>query len=274
MRISNHESANADAYERFIRPIEDRMLRSIGRIVRNVDRAEDALQDVMAKIWSVRQRLETHPNPTAYVLSVCITVALDSLRLSELREETQRSITIKEPSRASPVERFDHLGPIWQADGRTAQLADPGGVLDGHGPVFNLGERVEAYSNPLWVALLALAAALGFPLERSAVILGLILAATGLLAAIDGTRRLYGVQPIFFPLGALLAVWPLRRRGLLRGMLPAIYLAVVLEVGKIPIADRFMDVTHILIQSAGAALGFLLVRRMGYTVNGELLDNR
>jgi VanZ family protein len=79
---------------------------------------------------------------------------------------------------------------------------------------------------------------------------------------------------IFFPLGALLAVWPLRRTGPLRGLAPAIYIAVVLEVGKIPLAERFMDVTHILIQSAGAALGFLLVRRMGYSVNGELLDRR
>ena len=77
---------------------------------------------------------------------------------------------------------------------------------------------------------------------------------------------------IFFPLGALLAVWPLRRKGPLSGLLPAIYLAVILEVGKIPIAERFMDVTHILIQSAGAALGFLLLRRVGYRVNGELLD--
>ena len=79
---------------------------------------------------------------------------------------------------------------------------------------------------------------------------------------------------IFFPLGALLAVWPLRRKGSLRGLLPAIYLAIVLEVAKIPIAERFMDVTHILIQSAGAALGFLLVRRMGYKVQGELLNRR
>jgi len=76
---------------------------------------------------------------------------------------------------------------------------------------------------------------------------------------------------IFFPLGALLAVWPLRRKGPLRGLLPTIYVAIILEVGKIPISDRFMDVTHILIQSAGAALGFLLVRRLGYKVNGELL---
>ncbi|MFI5238788.1 MAG: VanZ family protein [Gemmatimonadales bacterium] len=77
---------------------------------------------------------------------------------------------------------------------------------------------------------------------------------------------------IFFPLGALLAVWPLSRGGKFRGMLPAIYVAIILEVGKIPISERFMDVTHILIQSAGAALGFLLVRRLGYNISGELLD--
>ena len=79
---------------------------------------------------------------------------------------------------------------------------------------------------------------------------------------------------IFFPLGALLAIWPLRRHGPLRGMLPAIYLAIILEAGKIPIAERFMDVTHILIQSAGAALGFVLVRRLGYKLRGEMLDPR
>ena len=76
---------------------------------------------------------------------------------------------------------------------------------------------------------------------------------------------------LFFPLGALLAVWPVRRSGPLRGIMPAIYLAVLLEAGKIPIAERFMDVTHILIQCAGCAIGFLLVRRVGYRVSGELL---
>jgi len=79
---------------------------------------------------------------------------------------------------------------------------------------------------------------------------------------------------IFFPLGALLAIWPVRRGGPLRGLLPAIYLAIILEAGKIPIADRFMDVTHILIQSAGAALGFVLVRRLGYKVRGEMFGGR
>ncbi len=79
---------------------------------------------------------------------------------------------------------------------------------------------------------------------------------------------------LFVPLGALLAVWPLRVKGPLRGVLPAIYLAILLEAGKIPIAERFMDVTHILIQSAGAALGFLLLRRVGYKIRGELANHR
>lgn len=76
---------------------------------------------------------------------------------------------------------------------------------------------------------------------------------------------------LFLPLGALLAVWPVRSRGWMRGLLPAVLLAIVLEVGKIPLAERFMDVTHILIQSAGAAVGFLLLRRTGYQPHGELL---
>lgn len=79
---------------------------------------------------------------------------------------------------------------------------------------------------------------------------------------------------LFVSLGALLAVWPVRRTGVMRGLLPAIYLSIVLEVGKIPIAERFMDVTHILIQCAGAAIGFLLVRRVGYQARGTLLDSR
>lgn len=76
---------------------------------------------------------------------------------------------------------------------------------------------------------------------------------------------------LFLPLGALLAVWPLRRAGPLRGLWPVLYLSVVLELGKIVVAERFMDVTHILIQCSGAAIGWLMIRRAGYRVAGTLL---
>lgn len=76
---------------------------------------------------------------------------------------------------------------------------------------------------------------------------------------------------LFTPVGALLAVWPLRRGGWLAGLLPALYLSTLLEFGKIVVADRFLDVTHVLIQCAGAGVGWVLVRRAGFLPYGEIL---
>jgi len=45
--------------------------------------------------------------------------------------------------------------------------------LDGHGLVFNPGERVEGYTNFLWIMLLIICAKLGFPLIQTARFLGL-----------------------------------------------------------------------------------------------------
>ena len=64
-------------------------------------------------------------------------------------------------------------------------------LLAGDGPVFNAGERVEAYTSPAWLALLALTSAvLPFAgLEGISVVLGLLLAAGGLWAACAGALR-------------------------------------------------------------------------------------
>ena len=79
---------------------------------------------------------------------------------------------------------------------------------------------------------------------------------------------------LFLPLGALLAVWPLRTRGRWQHLLPVLYLSVVCEIGKIVVAERFLDVTHILIQMAGAAIGWIVVRRSGFPVYGEVWSGR
>lgn len=63
-------------------------------------------------------------------------------------------------------------------------------LLAGHGPVFNIGERVEAYTSPLWVALLAVCGALGAATEVSSVVLGLVLSVAGLLLAQAGAWML------------------------------------------------------------------------------------
>jgi glycopeptide antibiotics resistance protein len=75
---------------------------------------------------------------------------------------------------------------------------------------------------------------------------------------------------LYLPLGALLAVWPLRTQGRWRHLLPALYLSIVCELGKIVIAERFLDVTHIFIQVAGAAIGWIVVRRSGFRLYGEI----
>ncbi len=84
-------------------------------------------------------------------------------------------------------------------------------LLAGEGPVFNAGERVEAYTSPAWLALLAAArAVLPFAgLEWISVVLGVLLSGAGLLAACAGAARLdrelapSARDRVLLPLGAL-----------------------------------------------------------------------
>jgi hypothetical protein len=77
---------------------------------------------------------------------------------------------------------------------------------------------------------------------------------------------------LYLPLGALLAVWPLRTEGRWSHLWPAIYLATVGELGKILLAERFFDITHILLQIAGAAIGWVIVRGAGFAPYGEVWE--
>lgn len=64
-------------------------------------------------------------------------------------------------------------------------------IRAGNGPVFNNGERVEAFTGTVWVALLALADLVTpVRLEWIAVLLGLALGAAGVGLAMAGARRL------------------------------------------------------------------------------------
>ena len=104
-------------------------------------------------------------------------------------------------------------------------------LLAGNGPVFNVGERVEAYTGPLWLGFLALARAVapgGIALEWMSVAIGLALSVGGLLAAVLAARRLWSPPPwtragspgvLLVPLGALVvaalpAFWDYATSGL------------------------------------------------------------
>ena len=65
---------------------------------------------------------------------------------------------------------------------------------------------------------------------------------------------------LFFPAGAVLAVWPISRHRWLSNLLPVLYLAVAIEIAHLFIPARFFDTTNILLSLSGAALGWLVVR--------------
>ena len=76
---------------------------------------------------------------------------------------------------------------------------------------------------------------------------------------------------LYLPMGALFAVWPLRLRGRLRGVIPALLFIVVIEMMHTFVAYRWPDSTDVLVQSAGVLVGWLIVRRAGFKPYGELL---
>jgi glycopeptide antibiotics resistance protein len=76
---------------------------------------------------------------------------------------------------------------------------------------------------------------------------------------------------LYLPLGALLAVWPLRLRGRLAGFAPALYLAFATEFAQTVVAQRTLDLTDFMIQASGAAVGWISVRRAGFRQYGAQL---
>ncbi|MFI5279487.1 MAG: VanZ family protein [Gemmatimonadales bacterium] len=77
---------------------------------------------------------------------------------------------------------------------------------------------------------------------------------------------------LYLPLGGLLAVWPLRLVGRLSHLVPALWLAVVIELGHLVIAERYFDVTNALLAWAGLAIGWIVLRRCGYAPYGASLS--
>ena len=102
-----------------------------------------------------------------------------------------------------------------------------GNLLAGYGPVFNVGERVEVYSDPLWLFLLAgIHWLLPFiSLEWLSVVLGLLFTGAGCVLAGRAIQRLGASRGdlVVFPIGLLIlsvvaGVWEFSTGGLEMGM--------------------------------------------------------
>lgn len=81
----------------------------------------------------------------------------------------------------------------------------------------------------------------------------------------------FGGFLLFLPVGALLAVWPLRRRGLLSGIWPLAILAFAMEFAQFFISARTPTVTDPIVQTAAAAIGWFAMRHVGFPSYGTVL---
>lgn len=98
------------------------------------------------------------------------------------------------------------------------------------------------------------------------------------LGVLGSSEDLFGVMDLveqfclYVPLGLLLAVWPLRRRGAWSALLPGIWLALALEIGQIFVRDRIFDVTDLLVQCSAVAVGYIVATRAGYGWLGKEIE--
>lgn len=114
----------------------------------------------------------------------------------------------------------------WVADDAYIDFRVIGNLVSGHGPVYNVGERVEAYTDPLWVAILSVFRLVAGPaaLPWCAVGLGLACTVGGFALGGRAAQRLGRWQgsglvvPVgLLALGALDATWDFATSGLETG---------------------------------------------------------
>lgn len=77
--------------------------------------------------------------------------------------------------------------------------------INGNGLVYNLGDKVEGFTHPLWLFLIAIPSFLGLDVRASALILSLLISIAGLLLIIFRDRG-EDEQPLIFPFAALLLI--------------------------------------------------------------------
>ncbi len=102
-----------ELYEQILAPIKDQMIRTVARIVRDPEDAEDVFQEVLVVIWHKLETIINHPNPQGYILRVCITRSYDYLRKKmrrrrfEIHLETIKSVLLANRNRNPEIQFND-----------------------------------------------------------------------------------------------------------------------------------------------------------------------
>lgn len=110
---------------------------------------------------------------------------------------------------------------------------------------------------------------------RQQIVLARLIPMESLAVRTDVFTAMHVLQQFFLylPLGAVLAVWPLKRTGFWSGLGPAVLFAAAIELGHVVIDERLFDITNALLAWAGLVVGWVIVRRSGFAPYGEALGS-
>lgn len=115
------------SYDNLIRPIEDKMLATVWRVLRSAQDAEDTLQDVLTTIWQKWSEIERHPNPRACILKICANTAIDQLR-RRIRLKDRESVSelshVLQSTRIAPQDEVIGQETLKEIMGAVAQLSE------------------------------------------------------------------------------------------------------------------------------------------------------
>ncbi|MHA4739246.1 RNA polymerase sigma factor [Dyadobacter sp. MSC1_007] len=104
------------AFNQRILPVQGRLFRLAQMFLRNREEAEDAIQDVLLRLWTNRQQLEAYQSVEALAVQMTKNICLDRLK-SHDKQKTSREtdMTVMQAVEVSPyrqVENSDSAGLI------------------------------------------------------------------------------------------------------------------------------------------------------------------
>ncbi len=104
---ASHMTDERRVYEQLVASVESQMIRTVWRVVRHPQLAEDTLQEVLTTIWRKLSRIQHHPHPQALILKICLNAAYDSLRKQSRTQKNRISSLLQRfpPSTRDTVSR-------------------------------------------------------------------------------------------------------------------------------------------------------------------------
>lgn len=103
---------NTEEFKILITAVKDKMYRLAKRMLFDIEEAEDAVQEVLMKLWERRDKMKKAKNPTAYAMMTTKNYCIDKIRSKKQMYELNENITetkSKQPDKKLELEDAKNL---------------------------------------------------------------------------------------------------------------------------------------------------------------------